>query len=186
MNRAPHRRRLIEECRVHPGRIALEKTFTSLEAGDSPEVLMTEFDKTFCSRNVCVEEMDQNWKRSIDEYQNQIIKRCMPHLFKQFAEINLQLLIRSGDKCKGSSSVDAMQMSYLLRQQELEGKQPPLVPSGRTMPSFRPFEYSPRSGGSFLSGIRPREYFFQYGEGGLAVEKCTSPKKAYYPFLVAN
>src|SRR5690242_7241307 len=27
---------------------------------------------------------------------------------------------------------------------------------------------------------------FQYGEDGLAVEKCTYLKEAYYPFLVAN
>ena len=57
-----------------------------------------------------------------------------------------------------------MQMSCLLGQQELEGKRPPMMPSGRTLPSFRPYEYSPRSGGfvdgSFLSGIRPQEYFF--------------------------
>jgi DNA-directed RNA polymerase I subunit RPA1 len=134
-----------------------------------------------------------------------------------------------------------MQMSCLLGQQELEGKRPPMMPSGRTLPSFRPYEYSPRSGGfvdgSFLSGIRPQEYFFhcmagreglidtavktarigylqrclmkhleglvvnydltvrdsdgsviqfQYGEDGLAVEKCTYLKEAYYPFLVAN
>jgi DNA-directed RNA polymerase I subunit RPA1 len=62
------------------------------------------------------------------------------------------------------SSVNAMQMSCLLGQQELEGKRPPMMPSGRTLPSFRPYEYSPRSGGfvdgSFLSGIRPQEYFF--------------------------
>ncbi|CAF2377810.1 unnamed protein product [Rotaria sp. Silwood2] len=128
------------------------------------------------------------------------------------------------------SSVNAMQMSFLLGQQELEGKRPPMMPSGRTLPSFRSYEYSPRSGGfvdgSFLSGIRSQEYFFhsvktarigylqrclmkhleglvvnydlavrdsdgsvvqfQYSEDGLAVEKCTYLKEAYYPFLVAN
>ncbi|CAF4022192.1 unnamed protein product, partial [Rotaria sordida] len=133
------------------------------------------------------------------------------------------------------SSVNAMKMSCLLGQQELEGKRPPMMPGGRTLPSFRPYEYSPRSGDfvdrSFLSGIRPQEYFFhclidravktarigylrrclmkhfeglvvnydltvrdsdgsviqfQYGEDGLAVEKCTYLKEAYYPFLIAN
>ncbi|CAF1565220.1 unnamed protein product [Rotaria sordida] len=57
-----------------------------------------------------------------------------------------------------------MQMSCLLGQQELEGKRPPMMPGGRTLPSFRPYEYSPRSGDfvdrSFLSGIRPQEYCF--------------------------
>lgn len=66
--------------------------------------------------------MDQKWEISIDEYENQIIKRRMPRLFKQFAEIHLQFLIQSGDKDKGSSSsaaaaaADAMQVSYSFRQ----------------------------------------------------------------------
>ncbi|CAF1427594.1 unnamed protein product [Rotaria sordida] len=36
--------------------------------------------------------------RSIDEYKNQIIKQCMSHLFNQFPDNNLQLLIQSGAK----------------------------------------------------------------------------------------
>jgi DNA-directed RNA polymerase I subunit RPA1 len=42
--------------------------------------------------------MDMNYKTSIDEYQNQIIKTCMSNLFKQFPDNNLQLLIQSGAK----------------------------------------------------------------------------------------
>ena len=235
-----HRRRLIDDCRDHAGLKALQKTFPAVETADEG-VLMNEFGKVFCSKAFderVSKEMDLNYKTSIDEYQNQIIKQCMSHLFKQFPENNLQFLIQSGAK---GSSVNAMQMSCLLGQQELEGKRPPMMPSGRTLPSFRPYEYSPRSGGfvdgSFLSGIRPQEYFFhcmagreglidtavktarigylqrclmkhleglvvnydltvrdsdgsvvqfQYGEDGLAVEKCTYLKEAYYPFLVAN
>jgi hypothetical protein len=44
--------------------------------------------------------MDLNYKTSIDEYQNQIIKQCMSHLFKQFPDNNLQFLIQSGAKGK--------------------------------------------------------------------------------------
>ena len=44
--------------------------------------------------------MDMNYKTSIDEYQNQIIKQCMSHLFKQFPDNNLQFLIQSGAKGK--------------------------------------------------------------------------------------
>ncbi|CAF3055546.1 unnamed protein product, partial [Rotaria sp. Silwood2] len=235
-----HRRRLINECRAQAGQKALQKTF-SLPENSNEEVLTDEFAKAFCSKSFderISKEMDMNYKTSIDEYQNQIIKQCMSHLFKQFPDNNLQFLIQSGAK---GSSVNAMQMSCLLGQQELEGKRPPMMPSGRTLPSFRPYEYSPRSGGfvdgSFLSGIRPQEYFFhcmagreglidtavktarigylqrclmkhleglvvnydltvrdsdgsviqfQYGEDGLAVEKCTYLKEAYYPFLIAN
>jgi hypothetical protein len=44
--------------------------------------------------------MDMNYKTSIDEYQNQIIKQCMSSLFKQFPDNNLQFLIQSGAKGK--------------------------------------------------------------------------------------
>lgn len=230
----------MNQCRSEAGGKALQKTFSLPEDFDEKN-LIDEFGKAFCSKNFeeyISKEMDMNYKTSIDEYQNQIIKNCMINLFKQFPDNNLQLLIQSGAK---GSSVNAMQMSCLLGQQELEGKRPPMMPSGRTLPSFRPYEYSPRSGGfvdgSFLSGIRPQEYFFhcmagreglidtavktarigylqrclmkhleglvvnydltvrdsdgsviqfQYGEDGLAVEKCTYLKEAYYPFLVAN
>ncbi|CAF1185064.1 unnamed protein product [Adineta steineri] len=235
-----YRRRLINECRAQAGRNALQKTFSTPDDSNE-QVLMDEFAKAFCSKSFderVSKEMDANYKTSIDEFQNQIIKQCMSNLFKHFPENNLQFLIQSGAK---GSTVNAMQMSCLLGQQELEGKRPPMMPSGRTLPSFRPYEYSPRSGGfvdgSFLSGIRPQEYFFhcmagreglidtavktarigylqrclmkhleglvvnydltvrdsdgsviqfQYGEDGLAVDKCTYLKEAYYPFLVAN
>ncbi|CAF2787820.1 unnamed protein product, partial [Rotaria sp. Silwood2] len=220
-----HRRRLINECRVQAGEKALRKTF-SLPDNSNEEELIDEFAKAFCTKSFderISKEMDMNYKTSIDEYQNQIIK-----------------------KISKGSSVNAMQMSCLLGEQELEGKRPPMMPSSRALPSFRPYEYSSRSDsfldGSFLSGIRPQEYFFslydwtrsmktcdlidaavktarigylqrclmkhleglvinydltvrnsdgsviqfQYGEDGLAVEKCTYLKEVNYPFLVAN
>ena len=102
--------------------------------------------------------MDLNDKTSIDEDQNPLIKQCMSHLFKQLPENHLRFLIQSAAK---GSSVNVMQMSFLLGQQELEGKRPSMMPSGRTLPSFRPSDYSPRSAGfvdgSFLTAIRPQE-----------------------------
>ncbi len=57
-----------------------------------------------------------------------------------------------------------MQISCLLGQIELEGKRPPLMAGGRFLPSFLPYDPSPRAGGfvdgRFLTGIRPQEYFF--------------------------
>ncbi|CAF1590785.1 unnamed protein product [Rotaria magnacalcarata] len=101
------------------------------------------------------------------------------------------------------SSVNAMQMSCLLGQQELEGKRPPMIPNGRTLPAFRPYEYSLRSGGfvdgSFLSEGLVVNYDlivrysdgsviqFQYGEDVLAVKKMYLFKRTIlYPFLIAN
>ena len=57
-----------------------------------------------------------------------------------------------------------MQISCLLGQIELEGRRPPLMLSGRALPSFREYDSSPRAGGfidgRFLTGILPQEYFF--------------------------
>jgi hypothetical protein len=51
-----------------------------------------------------------------------------------------------------------------LGQIELEGQRPPLSAVGRTLPSFRCFDPSPRAGGfvdqRFLTGINPQELFF--------------------------
>ena len=44
------------------------------------------------------------------------------------------------------------------------GKRPPLMISGKSLPSFRPYETHPRAGGfidgRFMTGIRPQEFFF--------------------------
>lgn len=52
-----------------------------------------------------------------------------------------------------------VQISCLLGQIELEGRRPPLMPSGKSLPCFQPYEPQPRSGGfvtgRFLTGIKP-------------------------------
>jgi len=91
-----------------------------------------------------------------------IYRACIPGgLLRQFPDNNLSLMIQSGAK---GSSVNAMQISCLLGQIELEGKRPPLMISGRSLPSFLPYDTSPRAGGfisgRFKTGIRPQEFFF--------------------------
>lgn len=86
----------------------------------------------------------------------------MPYgLVTIFPENNLQLLVQSGAK---GSTVNTMQMSCALGQIELEGKRPPLTISGKSLPSFKTYDVSPRAGGfiagRFLTGIRPQEFFF--------------------------
>ena len=64
------------------------------------------------------------------------------------------------------SAVNFSQISCLLGQQELEGKRVPRMATGKTLPSFRRFDPSPRAGGyitdRFLTGIRPQEYFMHW------------------------
>lgn len=86
----------------------------------------------------------------------------MPNgLITKFPDNNLQLMVLSGAK---GSMVNTMQISCLLGQIELEGKRPPLMISGKSLPSFTSFETSPKSGGfidgRFLTGIQPQDFFF--------------------------
>lgn len=68
-----------------------------------------------------------------------------------------------GSGAKGST-VNTMQISCLLGQIELEGKRPPLMISGKSLPSFPTFETSPKSrgfiDGRFMTGIQPQDFFF--------------------------
>ncbi|XP_043540876.1 DNA-directed RNA polymerase I subunit RPA1-like [Chiloscyllium plagiosum] len=77
-------------------------------------------------------------------------------LHRLFPDNNLQLMVQSGAK---GSTVNTMQISCLLGQIELEGKRPPLMPSGKSLPCFQPYDFTPRSGGfvtgRFLTGISP-------------------------------
>lgn len=109
-----------------------------------------------------MKEIDLAYKGSVDKFQNNLTNVCFPNgLIKKFPYNNLQLMIQSGAK---GSSVNSMQMSCLLGQQELEGKRPRLMPNGNTLPSFLPYDPSPNSGGfisnSFMTGLTPQEYFF--------------------------
>ena len=106
------------------------------------------------------------------------IRSCVPAgLCKPFPWNCLQLMVQAGAKgstvscCDQSllillclSQVNTMQISCLLGQIELEGRRPPLMLSGKFLPSFLPYDTSPRAGGfvdgRFLTGIRPQEYFY--------------------------
>jgi len=105
--------------------------------------------------------LDVAMKSRTDGINNKINSACMRGLLKKFPDNALQLMVQSGAK---GSSVNCMQISCLLGQIELEGRRPPLMTSGRSLPSFLPYDTSPRAGGfidgRFLTGIRPQEYFY--------------------------
>lgn len=60
------------------------------------------------------------------------------------------------------SMVNQSQVSCSLGQQALEGRRVPRMSSGRTLPSFAPYDPNPRADGfitdRFLTGVRPQEY----------------------------
>lgn len=106
--------------------------------------------------------IDREYKSLMDGYTNEINKTCLPAgLVCKFPYNNLQFMVQSGAK---GSTVNTMQISCLLGQIELEGKRPPVMISGKSLPSFPAFEFSPRAGGfidgRFMTGIQPQEFFF--------------------------
>ncbi|XP_067312869.1 DNA-directed RNA polymerase I subunit RPA1 [Pseudorasbora parva] len=127
--------------------------------------------------------VDLKFKEEVNQVNNNINKVCMPMgLHRPFPENNLQLMVQSGAK---GSTVNTMQISCLLGQIELEGRRPPLMPSGKSLPCFQPYEPQPRAGGfvtgRFLTGIKPQEFFFHCmaGREGLVDTAVKTSRSGY-------
>lgn len=127
--------------------------------------------------------VDRAYKEVVDEYTNEINKVCLPAgLITPFPANNLQLMVQSGAK---GSTVNTMQISCLLGQIELEGKRPPVMISGRSLPSFPVSEFAPRAGGfidgRFMTGIQPQEFFFHCmaGREGLIDTAVKTSRSGY-------
>ncbi|KAJ1923261.1 hypothetical protein IWQ60_005983 [Tieghemiomyces parasiticus] len=89
-------------------------------------------------------------------------KAVMPvGLLRPFPKNHMQTMVITGAK---GGDVNTQQISVLLGQQELEGRRVPVMVSGKSLPSFRPFDTSVRAGGfiagRFFTGIKPQEYYF--------------------------
>lgn len=127
--------------------------------------------------------VDRNYKKHLQPYTNKITKACIPKgLLQPFPNNNLQLMVQSGAK---GSTVNTIQISCCLGQIELEGKRPPMMISGRTLPSFPPFDTLPKSGGfigsRFMTGIQPQEFFFHCmaGREGLIDTAVKTSRSGY-------
>jgi DNA-directed RNA polymerase I subunit RPA1 len=83
------------------------------------------------------------------------------------------------------SIVNQSQVSCALGQQALEGRRVPRLSSGRTLPSFAPYDVNPRADGfvmdRFLTGIRPQEYYFHCmaGREGLVDTAVKTSRSGY-------
>ncbi|XP_023936707.1 DNA-directed RNA polymerase I subunit RPA1 [Bicyclus anynana] len=127
--------------------------------------------------------LDRQYKNMLDSYTNDINTVCLSKgLLEKFPSNNLQLMVQSGAK---GSTVNTMQISCLLGQIELEGKRPPIMISGRSLPSFPPYDVSPRAGGfidgRFMTGIQPQEFFFHCmaGREGLIDTAVKTSRSGY-------
>ncbi|GAB1313106.1 hypothetical protein MFIFM68171_03316 [Madurella fahalii] len=113
----------------------------------------------------------------------EITKLCLPAgLEKPFPKNHMQSMTISGAK---GSPVNANLISCNLGQQTLEGRRVPVMVSGKTLPSFRPFDTDVRAGGyivqRFLTGIRPQEYYFHHmaGREGLIDTAVKTSRSGY-------
>ncbi|XP_057705889.1 DNA-directed RNA polymerase I subunit RPA1 isoform X1 [Corythoichthys intestinalis] len=126
---------------------------------------------------------DHKFKEVANQVNNDINKVCMPvGLHTSFPDNNLQLMVQSGAK---GSTVNTMQISCLLGQIELEGRRPPLMPSGKSLPCYQPYDPAPSAGGfvsgRFLTGIKPQEFFFHCmaGREGLVDTAVKTSRSGY-------
>lgn len=108
---------------------------------------------------------------------------CLPvGLEKQFPKNHMQSMTTSGAK---GSSVNANLISCNLGQQVLEGRRVPLMVSGKSLPSFKPYDTDARAGGfiadRFLTGLRPQEYYFHHmaGREGLIDTAVKTSRSGY-------
>ncbi|KAF9782967.1 hypothetical protein BJ322DRAFT_1008844 [Thelephora terrestris] len=127
--------------------------------------------------------LDMTVKKKMAGLTKSIADAVMPHgLLRQFPHNHMQAMTQSGAK---GSAVNAQQISCALGQQELEGRRVPVMVSGKTLPSFKPFETKAIAGGyvasRFLTGVKPQEFFFHCmaGREGLIDTAVKTSRSGY-------
>ncbi|KAI0033330.1 hypothetical protein K488DRAFT_47922 [Vararia minispora EC-137] len=127
--------------------------------------------------------LDMTVKTKLAKLTKKVADSVMPHgLLRKFPHNHMQAMTQSGAK---GSGVNAQQISCLLGQQELEGRRVPVMISGKTLPSFKPFETKAIAGGyvasRFLTGIKPQEFFFHCmaGREGLIDTAVKTSRSGY-------
>jgi hypothetical protein len=127
--------------------------------------------------------LDVTVKTKLAKLTKSIADACIPHaLLRKFPHNNMQVMTLSGAK---GSAVNAQQISCALGQQELEGRRVPVMVSGKTLPSFKPFETAAIAGGyvasRFLTGVKPQEFYFHCmaGREGLIDTAVKTSRSGY-------
>ena len=127
--------------------------------------------------------LDNVYNARTSDLSSNITAACLPSgLVKSFPSNQMQAMTTSGAK---GTIVNANFISCNLGQQTLEGRRVPVMASGRTLPSFQPYETDIRAGGyvknRFLTGIRPQEYYFHAmaGREGLVDTAVKTARSGY-------
>jgi DNA-directed RNA polymerase I subunit RPA1 len=128
--------------------------------------------------------LDGYMQGQLNPLSSEIVKTCLPHgLAVPFPANTFSIMTTTGAK---GSIVNQSQVTCALGQQALEGRRVPRLSSGRTLPSFAPYDPNPRADGfvmdRFLTGIRPQEYYFHCmaGREGL-VDTAVKRSRSGYP-----
>jgi hypothetical protein len=127
--------------------------------------------------------LDVTVKTKLAKLTKSIADACIPGgLLRKFPHNHMQTMTLSGAK---GSAVNAQQISCALGQQELEGRRVPVMVSGKTLPSFKPFETKAIAGGyvasRFLTGVKPQEFYFHCmaGREGLIDTAVKTSRSGY-------
>lgn len=182
LNKADKKRKeIISNCRKIGENI--QRSVLELPDDTPMDIVTSKIEESYWSDSKFRAQMDRKYKSALDVYTNDINKACLPAgLLKKFPDNNLQLMVQSGAK---GSTVNTMQISCLLGQIELEGKRPPLMISGKSLPSFPAYDPTPRAGGfidgRFMTGIKPQEFFFHCmaGREGLIDTAVKTSRSGY-------
>ncbi|XP_042002594.1 DNA-directed RNA polymerase I subunit 1-like [Salvia splendens] len=153
-----------------------------------PEELQLEIEKVISSdRESSTAILDMKMKNKLTNRLTREGSDILKHLLtkgllKPFPKNCISVMTTTGAK---GSTVNFQQISAYLGQQELEGKRVPRMVSGKTLPSFPPWDYTARAGGfitdRFLSGLRPQEYYFHCmaGREGLVDTAVKTSRSGY-------
>ncbi|KAJ8570482.1 hypothetical protein K7X08_037454 [Anisodus acutangulus] len=159
--------------------------FVKFKRGEiGPLELQLEIEKAISSnKEAATAALDMKMKNKLANKGSQFNKELLlKGLLKPFPRNCIALMTITGAK---GSTVNFQQISSYLGQQELEGKRVPRMVSGKTLPSFPPWDCASRAGGyvsdRFLSGLRPQEYYFHCmaGREGLVDTAVKTSRSGY-------
>lgn len=127
--------------------------------------------------------LDAVTSSKVNAITSKVVSTCVPDgTMKKFPYNSMQAMALSGAK---GSNVNVSQIMCLLGQQALEGRRVPVMVSGKTLPSFKPYETDAMAGGyikgRFYSGIKPQEYYFHCmaGREGLIDTAVKTSRSGY-------
>ncbi|KAG6842007.1 hypothetical protein C0991_003533 [Blastosporella zonata] len=157
-------------------------SLSSTSKDDIPEALLSLLEDVLRDDNKMAG-LDVTVKTKLSKLTSSISDAVLPgELWRKFPYNHMQTMTLSGAK---GSAVNARQISCALGQQELEGRRVPVMVSGKTLPSFRPFETKAIAGGyvasRFLTGVKPQEFYFHCmaGREGLIDTAVKTSRSGY-------